>query len=71
MGSTDILLMRFCSFTIEIKSNFVHFLSAGFLLGFFFRLYIIFLRNISTQKISQILLIYESVFKCNKSSTSL
>ena len=50
MGGTDILLMRFSSFTIEIKSKFFHFLSADFLLGFFFRLYIIFLRNTYLRK---------------------
>ena len=45
------------------------FLLADFLLGIFFRLYI--LRNlyISTQEIFQILLMYEAVFKCNKSPT--
>ena len=46
MGGTDILLMRFSSFTIEIKSKFFHFLSADFLLWFFFRLYINFLGNL-------------------------
>ena len=39
--------------------KFLHFFSADFLLGFFFRL---------TQEILQILLMYEVVFKCNKSS---
>ena len=46
MGGTDILLMRFLSFTIEIKWKFLHFLSADFLLPFFFRLQIILLRNL-------------------------
>ena len=45
-----ILQMRFWSFTIEIKSKFLHFFSADFLLGFFFRLHTIFLRNIYLHK---------------------
>ena len=39
MGGTDILLMIFWSFTIEIKWKFLHFPSAYFLFGFFFLAY--------------------------------
>ena len=56
----------------EIKWKFLHFLSADFLLGFFFRLYIIFEETyMFTQEILPKLLMYEAVFKCNNISISL
>ena len=67
MGGTDILLMKFLSFTHEIKWKFLHFSSANF-----FRLRIILLRNLYIYaRVITNFVDVSSSFKCKKSSTSL